>query len=174
MTFFGLAHLLKDNIFKWISFLEKQSFFKGLLPVLLLAAVAVLVGFYNGDAVLGQNKINNYFLFYLTSIPGILSVTFLSAIVWQKASGNGVMKKIFSFFRYIALYALPILASHCYIMITMDVLLGHFQLSLLTGFIIKIMVIITAIYFFIVPLCYSQLYFILGKTKSNWNNFIFK
>lgn len=174
VAFFGVAHLLKGHIFKCVSFFEKQSFFKGLLPILLLATIAVFAGFYNGDAVLGQNKINNYFLFYLTSIPGILSVTFLSALVWQKASGNVAIKKIFSFFRYIALYALPILASHCYVMITMDVLLGHLHLSLLIGFIIKIGVIITAIYFFIVPLCYSQLYFILGKTKSNWNNFIFK
>ena len=81
VTFFGLGHLSSGTIFRSITQLDKKSFIKGILLVLVLALISKIAGFYNPDAVLGVNKIHNYFLFYLTSLCGTFSVIILSVML---------------------------------------------------------------------------------------------
>ena len=144
------------------------------LIVIALATVSKIVAFYNPDAVLGVNKIHNYFLFYVTSLSGTCSVIIFSIMLWNKFSGNILFNNIFGFFRYIALQGLPILATHCYIIYVVDILLKTIGLNnLLLVFSIKIIAIIFITYFIIVPLVYSKFYFVFGKDKAKWNSFIF-
>ena len=85
-----------------------------------------------------------------------------------------LFSKIFGFFRYIALQGLPILASHCYIIYVIDILLKTNRFNnLLLGFSIKILAITFLTYLIIVPLVYNKFYFIFGKDKAKWNSFIF-
>ncbi len=171
LTFYGVGHLLNGYISRLIDNLN--GYIKWILVATLLAIVSGFAASYNPDTVLGQNRINNFYLFYLTSICGTLSAITFSVILWNSLKRYCLAIKVFNFFRYIAIQGLPVLATHVYIIIVVDNFLKVFGFphNSLAGFIFKTLAIALLIYFFIVPFVYNKLNFVFGKNK--WSNLNF-
>lgn len=80
----------------------------------------MLAHIYNPNAVLGENRIHNYFLFYMESICGRILLIALSNFICEYLKNNNIFKNILFFFKYISLNALPILGTHVDINIVVD------------------------------------------------------
>ncbi len=171
ITFFGLGHLLNGYIFKSVDNCNQQQLVKWVLLAIFLAITAGVSTSYNPDAVLGSNKIHNFFLFYLTSLCGTFSAIIFCVILWSSFSSNRSFSKIFIFFRYIALQGLTVLASHVYIIIVVNQVLDILEIhNLLIVTLTKIFAITILTYYFIVPFVHTKLKFIFGKDK--WSDYI--
>lgn len=165
--FFGFGHLGKNYLNKILSSLNKKKWQYAFLMFLTLFCISLILNNIN-KGVLGQNKINNYFLFYLAAIFGAVSFIMISNLICEKFKSNFYFNRMLSFFKYLSLNALPILGTHVFIIIVVDQIQTKIKyISPFDGFIIKIFSILFLTYYFIVPFLYNKFYFIFGKENPN-------
>jgi hypothetical protein len=132
--------------------------------------MSLILSTFNKDSVLGQNKIQNYFLFYFIAIIGGISLILLANFLYENFKMNIIFNYILSFFNYITNNALSILGTYVFLIILVEQFLEYFNFSNpILGFILKLIGIIILTYFFIVPFLNKKLYFIFGKQNPNNN-----
>lgn len=170
VLFFGVAHIFRSELSSYLTFNSWKSRFLGLCVGVILMIISSIISTYNFDAVLGQNRIHNYILFYLTSFTGILSVIILVSATWHMSSRLKLPNAIFKFYQYIARNGLIILAAHCYVIFVVEAFIKttHKEVSLDLEFYIKLMAILISIYLFFVPFSLNKLYSVLGSVKKTW------
>ena len=171
LFFYGLGHIFKNSI---ISLCDHNSRHR-MWAIVLIGILFYSSGYFsdiNHGGILAQNKINNYFYFYFSALTGILAIVLTVNLSWQLFRSNQYIQLIFKFLQYISKNALPILATHCYILIVLNQII---KFSLSPGFsniefILKMVSLSLLIYFIVVPFCYNKLYFLFGREKQNWKS----
>jgi len=170
ILFFGFGHLGKNCISKSILLLHKKSQFISILVFIFLFCISLSANCLNSYGVLGQNKINNYYLFNLSAITGGISFIMISAFLYEKFKSDKIFNSLLTFFKYLSLNALPILGTHGFIIIIIDQIIKHLNfINPFQGFILKIFSIVILTYYIIVPFFYTKFYFIFGKERPNSN-----
>ncbi len=168
--FFGLGNLGKNILFKILSYFNKIPITFIFITFALFIFVSYVSNQYNQFSVLSLNKIQNYFLFYFSSIIGCLALFILSYIIGEQFINKYVFKKISFFFIFLSRNALPILGTHVYIIIIIDQILNKVNIfDSITAFLVKIICLIIITYFFIIPFLYDKFYFIFRKENLNYN-----
>jgi fucose 4-O-acetylase-like acetyltransferase len=163
---FGVGHLGKKYFTEFLIYLNKKSWLYNFLVFIFLFSVSILFDRHNSYGVLAQNKIHNYFLFHFASITGGIALFILSNFLSVRFSINKVYKLIFSFFKYLADNALPILGTHVFIIIIIDLILKRLDIFTQNqGFLLKCFCIVIITFCFIVPFLHNKFYFIFGKNK---------
>jgi len=164
MLFLGIAHIFKSELMKEISFLRKYH----LYAVLVVSALGIIAWYTlvrNPDAVMAQNKVHNLFFFFLTSLGGTIAVVFLFSTLLEKLSS----RKAFLILQYISKNGIVILATHCYCVFIVDAIAKFVGIeNQYLIFLLKILILVTAMHFIIVPLINNKFYFFVGKKRLTY------
>ena len=149
-------------------FLNHKTWLTNILVFSFLFSTSLIFDFKNAHGILAQNKIGNYFLFYAGAILGGISLMILCNFFNNIFLTKSVYKRIFAFFQYMSKNALPILGTHVFIIIIMDLVIKRTAiLNPNQGFVLKVLIITTLTFYLIVPFLYDKFYFIFGIEKPN-------
>ncbi|MCL7764557.1 acyltransferase, partial [Polaribacter sp. Z014] len=173
LTFLGTGNILKKYIFKLESILGLHKLWL-MVIIVSLFCISFSAGIANFGAVLGQNIINNYGLFYISAFSGILGVILLINYLIYLFDKVKAIDKIFHGLIYIAKNALPILGAQCYVIIIVDSIIkyGFTEEQQLFAFFAKIVALVLSMYLFIIPISFNKLYFLFGKEKQSWRSLL--
>lgn len=174
LTFLGIGNLYKEKLLEGCRLIASHKLI-GILIVSLLFYISKIAGAYNFGGILGQNKINNYVFFYISSFSGIIAISFLTFLVWQLTNNIFLMNWIFKILNYVSRNALPILATQCYIIFIVHAAVGFGWIQKCSEqieFIVKTIVLACSMYLLIIPFFSNKLYFILGKEKQSWKSLL--
>jgi len=173
LIFYAVGHLGKSFFIERNKFNNENSVIKGFLLFILFCVFCFIGRQLNPGSVLGQNKLYNYPLFLISSFSGIFAISTFCSIIWNYFHQSKLFLKIASYFNYISINALPILACHCYINIILGIILSYLSIDdTIWGFLIKLTTLHLSMFLLIVPLCYNQFYFIFGRKKCEWKSLI--
>lgn len=171
--FYGIGNIFRNtsiyiNLNLMINNMIKNVYLYGIILVLFF--ISFISAYYNPGAVLGQNIIKNYFLFIISSFSGIIAVILLTYVLWN----INTMNRLFKILIYTARNALPILASHCYIIIFVSNIVKSINngVPLYLEFGIKLTTLVVSLYFFLVPFFCNKLYFLMGQKKQSWKHLL--
>jgi acyltransferase len=166
ILFFGIGHLGKNYLIEIELKLNKQVWYIHLIIIFILFSISIISKSFNQEGILAQNKINNYFLFYLAAISGGVALLSFCHFICRKFIRNEIYRPIFTYFKYISENGLIILGTHVYFIIISNQILSRVNFTSLTqGFLLKCLSIILITNYLITPLFNNRLYFILGKEK---------
>jgi acyltransferase len=172
ILFFGLGHAFKTRIIHFIDTINTKNIWLILFTIFICFTISRTSSFFNPDAVLSKNRINNYILFNISALFGTFYVLLIMATVSQYSQNVKPIRKLLNIFRYIAQNALPLLAAHCYVLFIVEAVVekSHLPISPLIVFLIKCVILLLSMYIVIIPFYFNQLYFFSGTRKRSYKD----